>query len=50
MQVDWRLIECIKDLRQKRYKISKYKLKPFVDEYARYLSMPTISVSTIKSY
>lgn len=47
MQVDWRLVECIKDLRQKRYKISKYKLKPFVDEYAKYLGIPSIGVSTI---
>ena len=47
MQIDWRLVECIKHLRQKRYKISKYKLKPFVDEYAKYLDIPSIGTSTI---
>lgn len=47
MQVDWRLIECIKNLRQKRYKISKYKIKTFVDAYAKYLGIPSIGISSI---
>ncbi len=45
--VDYRLIELIKALREKRHNISKYKLKPFVDTYAEYLGVPSMSVSAI---
>ena len=45
--VDWRLIEFIKVLRQKRYKISKHKIKSFLDEYSRSIGVNSISVSTI---
>jgi len=46
-EVDFRLIELIRAMREKRHNLSKYKLQPFVDSYAKYLDIPTISVSTI---
>ena len=45
--VDYRLIEMIKVMRKKRHNLSKYKLKPFVDSYAKYLGVDTIGISNI---
>lgn len=46
-EVDYRLIEVIRVMREKHHNLSKYKLKPFVDSYAKYLGIPTISISAI---
>lgn len=46
-QVDYRLIEMIKSMREKHHNLGKYKLKPFVDSYAEYLGIKTIGVSNI---
>lgn len=46
-RVDYRLIEMIKSMREKRHNLSKYKLKPFVDSYAQYLEIETIGISNI---
>ncbi len=47
MQTDWRLIKRIKTLRQEHGHLSKYKLKIFLDVYAKELDIPSISSSTI---
>lgn len=45
--VDYRLVDLIKVMREKRHNLSKYKLKPFIDSYAQYLGIETLSTSTI---
>lgn len=47
MQTDPRLVEFIKSVRVQYGNVSKYKLKVFVDEYAKELSINSLSVSVI---
>lgn len=47
MTTDWRLVEFIKEMRQEYGNIGKDKIKPFLDEYAASLSIPTIGLTTI---
>ena len=47
MKVDPRLEEFIKVLREEYGPISKYKIKPFLDEYARSLGIESFSVGKI---
>jgi transposase InsO family protein len=47
MTTDWRLVEFIKQMRQEHGNLGKAKIKPFLDEYARELGIPTIGLTTI---
>lgn len=47
METDWRLVAFIKQMRKEYGNVGKYIIKPFLDEYARELSIPTISSTTI---
>ena len=47
MEVDLRIIEYIKSLRETYYRLGKRKIKPLVDEYCLKLGIKSISVSTI---
>lgn len=47
MQVDARLIELIREMRQEHGNIGKYMLKPFVDAYAQKLGITPIGSTTI---
>jgi hypothetical protein len=47
MTVDLRFVEFIKSVREDYGNVSKYKLKVFIDEYARKINTETISVSLI---
>jgi len=47
MEVDLRIIEYIKTLRETHYRLGKRKIKPLVDEYCLKLGIKSISVSTI---
>jgi len=47
MEVDLRIIEYIKSLRETHYRLGKRKIKPLVDEYCSQLGIKSISVSTI---
>jgi transposase len=47
METDWRIIEFIKQMRKEHGNIGKSMLKPFVDAYAKELSIPSLAVSTI---
>jgi transposase InsO family protein len=47
MQVDYRIVEFIKELRQKRWRIGKEKIKPLLDEYCASNTMTSISQSKI---
>lgn len=47
MQTDWRLVEFLKQMRQEHGNIGKSMLKPFVDAYAKQLSIQTIGETTI---
>jgi hypothetical protein len=47
MMTDPRLIEFIKTMRQTYGNISKYKIKPFLDQYANSLNIDSIGYSTI---
>ena len=47
MEVDLRIIEYIKSLREAHYRLGKRKIKPLVDEYCSQLGIKSISVSTI---
>ena len=46
-QIDCRIISKIKELRQQHYRLGKYKIKIFLDEFCRKEGLKTISVSTI---
>ena len=47
MMANPKLIEFIKSFREEYGNVSKYKLKVFVDEYAKEIEIPTISISLI---
>jgi len=47
MEVNLRIIEYIKSLRETYYRLGKRKIKPLVDEYCLKLGIKSISVSTI---
>ena len=47
MEVDLKIIEYIKTLRETHYRLGKRKIKPLVDEYCLELGIKSISVSTI---
>lgn len=47
MMVDSKFVEFIGSVREEYGNVSKYKLKIFVDEYAKEIGTPTISVSLI---
>ncbi len=47
METDWRLIECIKQMRVEHGNIGKDIIKPFIDAYAKELGIPTIGETTI---
>lgn len=47
MTMDWRLVEFIRELREKYGSISKYKIKPFLDEYAKELGVESYSETKI---
>ena len=46
-QIDCRIIAKIKELRQQHYRLGKYKIKIFLDEFCRKEGLKTISASTI---
>ena len=46
-KIDGRIIEKIKEIRQERYRISKYKLKVFIDKYCEKEGLRKISISSI---
>ena len=46
-ETDRRIIEKIRELRQEHYKLSKYKIKVFLDEYCETEGLKKISVSSI---
>ena len=46
-QIDCRIIAKIKELRQKHYRLGKYKIKIFLDEFCGKEGLKTISASTI---
>lgn len=48
MTTDYRLIACIKALREDQGNLGSHLLKPFVDAFADSLGIPTISVKTIE--
>ena len=45
--IDYKIIEEIKRIRQEYYRLGKYKIKIFLDEYCRKEGLKTISASTI---
>ena len=47
MTTDWRLVEFIKQMRIEYGNIGKAKIKPFLDEYAASLDIPTVGLTTI---
>ena len=47
MNTDWRLTDFIKQMRQEHGNIGKNMLKPFVDAYAKELSISSIGLTTI---
>lgn len=47
MGTDWRLEAFIRALREKYGRLSKYKIKPFLDEYAKSLGIPSYGTSKI---
>lgn len=47
MMTDYRLVEFIRDMRQTYGTIGKDKIKPFVDQYAAALGIPSIGKTTI---
>lgn len=47
MRLDPRLIEFIRVMRQKYGSLSKYKIKPFLDEYAKRLGLPLYGTTKI---
>ncbi len=47
MVTDPRLVEFIKAMRQDYGRVSKYKLKPFLDEYAKSLGIPSYGLDKI---
>lgn len=47
METDWRLVAFIKQMRLEYGNVGKYIIKPFIDEYAASLGIPTISPTTI---
>lgn len=47
MTVDLRFVEFIRSVREEYGNVSKYKLKVFIDEYAREIDTKTISISLI---
>lgn len=47
METDWRLVEFIKVMRTTHGNVGKDIIKPFLDEYARELKIPTIGKTTI---
>ena len=46
-QIDCRIISKIKELMQQHYRLGKYKIKIFLDEFFRKEGLKTISASTI---
>lgn len=46
-KIDGRIIEKIREIRQERYRISKYKLKVFIDKYCEKEGLKKISISSI---
>ena len=46
-QIDCRIISKIKELRQQHYRLGKYNIKIFLDEFCRKEGLKTISASTI---
>lgn len=46
-QIDYRIIAKIKELREKYYRLGKYKIKVFLDEFCKEEGLKTISASTI---
>ena len=46
-KIDPKIIEKIKEIRQERYKLSKYKIKVFIDEYCKQERIKEISESSI---
>jgi len=48
MEVDWRLIDFIKATRKKYGNVGARIIKPFLDEYARKLDIPSIGRTTIE--
>ena len=46
-QIDCRIISKIKELRQQHYRLGKYNIKIFLDEFCRKEELKTISASTI---
>lgn len=47
MIVDWRLVDFIKEMRFQYGNLSKYKLKPFLDEYAKEIGVSSYSLGKI---
>jgi hypothetical protein len=48
MMTDWRLVEFIKQMRLKHGNIGSHIIKPFLDEYASSLGIPSVSYSNIE--
>lgn len=46
-KIDERIIEKIKEIRQEGYKLSKYKIKVFIDKYCEQEGIKKISISSI---
>ena len=46
-QIDCRIISKIKELRQQHYRLGKYNIKIFLDEFCRKEELKTIPASTI---
>ena len=46
-KIEERIIEKIREIRQERYRISKYKLKVFIDKYCEQEGLKKISISSI---
>lgn len=46
-KIDGRIIEKIREIRQERYRISKYKLKVFIDKYCEKEGLRKIRISSI---
>jgi transposase InsO family protein/transposase-like protein len=47
MEVDWRLVAFIKEVRREHGNVGKHIIKPFLDEYAASLDIITVSPTTI---
>ena len=48
-QIDYRIIAKIKELREKYYRLGKYKINVFLDEFCKEEELKTISTSNTSS-